>query len=136
MFPDFMRLVDDHLYLIDKTEEPYLDPSVFRAIVNISPSTPNSHTAVAYHRIPDVSRDTPRLDGYEEASAFIQQHVSQHNTVAVHCNAGYQRSLPFLAWHLHRTRHIPIKDAVIQCMGPVVGQELADPIQHLLDARH
>jgi hypothetical protein len=108
--------IDNNLILMDKYEEPTINPKDIHSIVNISPITPNSHIEVEYFRLPDVSRESCDskilLAGYRDAGLFVNSQIVNGKTVGVHCNNGYQRSIPFLAWYLGEYRNIPIEETV------------------------
>jgi hypothetical protein len=108
--------IDNNLILMDKYEEPTINPQHIHSIVNISPITPNSHIEVEYFRLPDVSRESKDtkilLAGYRDAGIFVNSQIANGKTVGIHCNNGYQRSIPFLAWYLGEYRNIPIEETV------------------------
>lgn len=128
------------IYLINKYEEPKLNSKEIQAVVNLSPTTPNTHPDIAYHRIADASRisadSRAELAGYKEAGEFIHQQHNQGNNVAVHCNNGYQRSIPFLAWYLHAYYDQPIETTVESCLDSIQSidsrQEYASMVAKLL----
>jgi hypothetical protein len=111
-----MILIDNNLILMDKYEEPDVNPNSIQSIVNISPITPNSHTNITYKRVPDTSRESRDtqilLEGYIETGEFIKSEIENGRTVGVHCNNGFQRSIPFLAWYLQKYKNVPIEDTV------------------------
>lgn len=91
------------LYLMHRAEEPGLLPlDDIDAIVNLSPTSPNSHTCIVYHRVQCLC-PCP-CSCYQEAGRFVEGHLQMGRRVAVHCNAGFQRSIPFLAWFLTQTQ--------------------------------
>jgi hypothetical protein len=92
--------VCQNLYLIDKELEPSLED--IDCVVNLSPSTPNTHAHIEYHRVPDStktsSNSVAELQGYKEAYTFVSERLALGLRVAVHCNTGFQRSIPFLTY--------------------------------------
>lgn len=129
------------LYLIDRSEEPGLlchnetNQSTVSAVVNLSPTTPDSHPSISYIRVPDCRRNIEDgghkiVGSYIEAGKFVTYHLKAGRGVAVHCNAGFQRSIPFLAWYLTEKHECTLEQAVarmtqqsgyIACVRQVLG---------------
>jgi protein-tyrosine phosphatase len=108
-------LFDSNLVLIDLSEQTAAAAQV-GAFVNLSPVTLDV-TDRPSHRVADARRfsSEPRLEGFGEAALFVDTHIDQG--VAVHCNAGFQRSIPFLAFYLLSRHNVPVADTVAECLG-------------------
>jgi protein-tyrosine phosphatase len=104
-----------NLQLIDRSEQAAACAFV-GAFVNLSPDTPDD-TDRPSHRVADARKfsSKPNLDGFHEAARFVDAHIERG--VAVHCNAGFQRSIPFLAYYLLSRENTPISETVAECLG-------------------
>lgn len=124
-----MREVAPNIILMDRGEEPMAPSANITAVVNFSPTTPNTYEGtIQYLRIADSTRwtTTPQvpLPGYPEAADFVTEQLRNGGRVGVHCNAGFQRSRPFLAWYLHEHTGVPVERAV-DAVCPQPHQRLA-----------
>lgn len=125
------------LFLIDRSEEPDLHrrEGTISAVVNLSPTTPNTHPDLSYHRVPDHRRNCvpgQAVEAFREAGDFVAGHLRGGRRVAVHCNAGFQRSIPFLAWYLSTHTDCSLDQAVarmttepgyVECVKKVLGRD-------------
>ena len=132
-----MREVYDRVWLLDRSEEPTASSATsnIRAIVNLSPTTPNT-IADRCHRVPDatpVSEGTSPSDrGYDAAARFIHERwLDGVSHVAVHCNSGFQRSIPFLAHYLELYHGVPIEATVEAALGEPCA-DYAAAVCHIL----
>lgn len=112
MIPVLAKLV-----LIDRGDQIAAAKTV-AAFVNLSPSTPDDTDKVV-HRVTDSRKFSDMtnvcMEGYEEAASFVDTNIP--SGVAVHCNAGYQRSIPFLAYYMQTRHGQPVADTVTACLG-------------------
>jgi protein tyrosine phosphatase len=110
-------MVDRNLWVMDKHDEHFAEVD---AVVNLSPTTPQSRTDVEYHRVPDTTRTSgcafASLAGYEDARAFLEAKIAEGLRVGVHCNAGYQRTVPFVAYCL-MSRGVEESAAITRALG-------------------
>lgn len=106
------------LWLIDKSQ----DVEDIQCVVNLSPHTPNPRPEIVeYHRVPDASRtsstsDVASLEGFSDAAAFVALRRAAGRRVAVHCNEGFQRSVPFLVFYLCANEGKTLSDSVKHVM--------------------
>ncbi len=86
--------------------------------------------AVEHHRVPDATRTSSdsdaTLDGYAEARAFVIDRLRRGMRVAVHCNAGFQRSVPFLAYVLMDLEDHGTDDEKLDRSLAQLGWQLSD----------
>lgn len=109
-----MHEIFNNIWLMDKYEEPTIDSKNFQAIINISNVTPNTHEDIDYYRINDIYNSDKKLKngGYNNCSEFLHEKWCAGKKIGVHCNNGYQRSIPFLVYYLLNYHNIPLEETV------------------------
>jgi len=128
-----MHEIIKNIWLMDKFEEPNINSEQIQTIINISPTTLNTHYDIEYYRIKDTlnSDNTPIDRGYDIACEFLHDKWHSGKKIGVHCNNGYQRSIPFLAYYLLEYHNISI-DKSVTSMVKEYSNEYIINVKHIL----